>query len=192
VTTKHGVTSLTTGRVRIGTRQAVSLHRRNTVEDETGMTEICATSSVGEMHVTGSKIGIKSTSVSNRSNIKKVTMTTMVPITTNLTDSILLKGGGCNAGEVKAFSHDLKRVRWPLNFKPSGIEKYDGSTNIVKWLAVYQLAIETTSGDSYVMANYLPVYLSSSARTWLLGLPMGSVRSWNHLCRLFTSNFRAT
>jgi hypothetical protein len=44
--------------------------------------------------VTGSKIGIKSTSVSNRSNIKKVTMTTMVPITTNLTDSILLKGGG--------------------------------------------------------------------------------------------------
>jgi hypothetical protein len=24
--------------------------------------------------------------------------------------------------------------------------------------------------------------LSSSARTWLLGLPVGSVCSWNHLC----------
>jgi hypothetical protein len=34
--------------------------------------------------------------------------------------------GGCNE-EVKAFSQDLKRVRCPLNFKPSGIEKYDGS-----------------------------------------------------------------
>jgi hypothetical protein len=42
------------------------------------------------------------------------------------------------------------------------------------------------------MANYLPVYLSSSARTWLLGLPAGSVRSWNHLRWLFTNNFHAT
>jgi hypothetical protein len=83
-------------------------------------------------------------------------------------------------------------VRWPLNFKPSEIEKYDGSTNPAKWLEVYQLAIEATGGDSYTMANYLPVCLSSSARTWLLGLPVGSVRSWNHLCRLFTSNVRAT
>jgi hypothetical protein len=79
-----------------------------------------------------------------------------------------------------------------LNFKPSGIEKYDGSTNPAEWLEVYQLAIEAVGGDSYAMANYLPVCLSSSARTWLLGLPTGSVHSWNHLCRLFTSNFRAT
>jgi hypothetical protein len=54
---------------------------------------------------------------------------------------------------VKAFSHDLRRVRWPLNFKPSGIKKYDGSTNPAEWLEVYHLAIEVTGGDSYVMAN---------------------------------------
>jgi hypothetical protein len=36
--------------------------------------------------------------------------------------------GGRNVGGVKAFSHD---------FKPSGIEKYDGSTNPAKWLEVY-------------------------------------------------------
>jgi hypothetical protein len=45
--------------------------------------------------------------------------------------------GGHNPGGVKAFSHDLKRVHWPINFKPSGIEKYDGSTNLAKWLKVY-------------------------------------------------------
>jgi hypothetical protein len=99
---------------------------------------------------------------------------------------------GRNVGGVKAFSRNLKRVCWPLNFKPSGIKKYDGSTNLVEWLEVYQLAIEAAGGDSYVIANYLPVCLSSSARTWLLRLPAGSVHSWNHLCRLFTSNFRAT
>jgi hypothetical protein len=54
-----------------------------------------------------------------------------------------------------------------------GIEKYDGSTNPAEWLEVYQLAIEATRGDSYVMANYLPVCLSSSTRTWLLGLSRG-------------------
>jgi hypothetical protein len=86
----------------------------------------------------------------------------------------------------------LKRVRWPLNFKASGIEKYDGSTNPAGWLEVYQLTIEAVGGDSYIMENYLPVCLSSSARTWLLGPSVGSIHSWNHLCRLFTSNFRAT
>jgi hypothetical protein len=83
-------------------------------------------------------------------------------------------------------------VRWPIYFKPSRIEKYDGSTNPADWLEVYQLAIEAVGGNSYVMANYLPVFLSSSARTWLLGLPSGSVCSWTHLCRLFNNNFHAT
>jgi hypothetical protein len=52
-----------------------------------------------------------------------------------------------------------------LNFKTSGIEKYDGSTNLTEWLKVYQLAIEAAGGDSYVTTNYLPVCLSSSTRT---------------------------
>jgi hypothetical protein len=38
-------------------------------------------------------------------------------------------------------------VHWPLNLKPSGIEKYDGSTNLAKWLEVYQLTIEAVGGD---------------------------------------------
>jgi hypothetical protein len=100
--------------------------------------------------------------------------------------------GGHILGCVRAYSRDLKRVRWPRNFKISGIEWYDGSSNLAEWLEVYQLTVEATGSDSYVMANYLPVYLSLLARTWLLGPPVRSVRSWNHLRRLFTSNFCAT
>jgi hypothetical protein len=33
------------------------------------------------------------------------------------------------------------------------------------------------------MANYLPIYLSSSAKTWLMGLPIGSTCSWYDLCQ---------
>jgi hypothetical protein len=49
-------------------------------------------------------------------------------------------------------------------------------------LQVYQLTIEATGGDSYIVANSLPICLSSSARTWLMGLPRGLVCSWSDLC----------
>jgi hypothetical protein len=90
---KHGVMSLTTDRVRTGTRQVVSLHRRNAVEDETGMTEIYATSSRTEMHMIGLKTSVRSTSASNRTSVKNGTMITTVPFMTNLIDSIFAKGG---------------------------------------------------------------------------------------------------
>jgi hypothetical protein len=64
-----------------------------------------------------------------------------------------------------------------MNFKTSGIEKCDGSTNPAEWLKVYQLDVEAAGRDSSIMANNLPVCLSSSARTWLLGLPVWSVHS---------------
>jgi hypothetical protein len=44
------VRTLTTDRVHAGSQPAVSLHRRNAAEDETGMTKTCAMSSVIEMH----------------------------------------------------------------------------------------------------------------------------------------------
>jgi hypothetical protein len=100
--------------------------------------------------------------------------------------------GGHIPGGINAYSRDLKQVRWPVNFKTSGIEKYDGSTNPSEWHEVYQLTIEAAGGDSYIMTNYLLVCLSSSAKIWLLRLLVGSVQSWNHLCRLFASNFRTT
>jgi hypothetical protein len=89
---KHGVTSLTTSRVLAGTRQVVSLHQRNVTKDETGMTEICATSSAVEIHADGSKTDVRRMSASNRSSVKKVTLITMVLIMINLTNSVLPKG----------------------------------------------------------------------------------------------------
>nr|AAP03401.1 putative GAG-POL precursor [Oryza sativa Japonica Group] len=60
---------------------------------------------------------------------------------------------------VAAFTSDLRRVDWPAGFKPTRIEKYDGTTNPESWLTVYGLAIRAAGGDSKAMANYLPVAL---------------------------------
>jgi hypothetical protein len=111
----------------MGTQQAVSFHWKNTAEDETGMTQICMTSSAAEMHATGLKTSARSMSALNRSSVKKGTMTTTIPNMTNHTNSVHSRGGGQCRGS-QGFFYVMKRVRWPLNFKPSGIEEYDGST----------------------------------------------------------------
>jgi hypothetical protein len=100
--------------------------------------------------------------------------------------------GGRNSRGIKPFSYNLRRVHWLLNFKQSGIDKYNGSTNPTEWLEIYQLFIEAAVGDLYVMANYLIICLSASARTWLMGLPTGSVHSWSDMCRQSIINFWAT
>jgi hypothetical protein len=41
------------------------------------------------------------------------------------------------------------------------------------------------------MANYFPVALTSTARSWLMNLPQGSLTSWEELCHQFTSNFES-
>ncbi|MBB1235792.1 hypothetical protein EII06_28750, partial [Klebsiella pneumoniae] len=93
---------------------------------------------------------------------------------------------------VAAFSSDLRRVDWPAGFKPTGIEKYDGTTNPESWLTVYGLAIRAAGGDSKAMANYLPVALADSARSWLHGLPRGTIGSWAELRDHFIANFQGT
>jgi hypothetical protein len=86
-----------------GDSQEVSLHWRNTAEDETGMTEICTMPSTTEMHTARLKTSSRSASALNRSSMKKGTMSTLVPIMSNLTDSVLLKGGGAMQEESRLF-----------------------------------------------------------------------------------------
>nr|AAP54912.2 retrotransposon protein, putative, Ty3-gypsy subclass [Oryza sativa Japonica Group] len=93
---------------------------------------------------------------------------------------------------VAAFTDDLRRVDWPAGFKPTGIEKYDGTTNPESWLTIYGLAIRAAGGDSKAMANYLPVALADSARSWLHGLPRGTIGSWAELRDHFIANFQGT
>jgi hypothetical protein len=114
-----------------------------------GMTETCTTSSAVEMRTAGSKTGTKSESALSRSSAMRGTMIIMVASMNNVTDSAPLKEGV---------------MQEECALAP-------------KWLEVYQLTIVAAGGDSYVMKNYLPIYLSSLAGTWLLGLPSGYVRS---------------
>nr|AAO66568.1 putative gag-pol protein [Oryza sativa Japonica Group] len=66
-----------------------------------------------------------------------------------------------------AFTSDLRRVDWPTGFKPTGIE-------------------------NKAMANYLPVALADSARSWLHGLSRGTIGSWAELRDHFIANFQGT
>jgi hypothetical protein len=71
----------------------------NLTRDEIRMTEICMMSSVVEVHAARLKIGARSMSALNKSSVKKGTMATTVPITTNFTDSVLPKGPQCRRSQ---------------------------------------------------------------------------------------------
>ncbi|GJN38288.1 hypothetical protein PR202_gb27316 [Eleusine coracana subsp. coracana] len=93
---------------------------------------------------------------------------------------------------IKAYIPRLRIARWPKGFKPVPIEKYDGQTNPREWLQLYSMAIRSAGGDSYVMANYLPVCLDPAIRIWLTSLPMESITSWGDLNRKLIESFQAS
>ena len=96
-------------------------------------------------------------------------------------------GAGC-----RAFTHDLRRVCWPDKFRSAPIEKYDGSDNPEEFLQIYTTVLEAAGASSKVMANYFLTAVTGSARSWLLNLPLGSVRSWGDLCGQFVATFQGT
>jgi hypothetical protein len=46
-------------------------------------------------------------------------------------------------------------------------------------------------GNEAVMANYFPVDLTRTARSWLMNLPEGTLHSWSELCHQFMANFES-
>ncbi|GJN40230.1 hypothetical protein PR202_gb29414 [Eleusine coracana subsp. coracana] len=93
---------------------------------------------------------------------------------------------------IKAYIPRLRIARWPKGFKSVPIKKYDGQTNPQEWQQLYSTTIRSAGGDSYVMANYLPVYLDPAVRIWLTSLLEESITSWGYLNRKLIESFQAT
>ena len=55
----------------------------------------------------------------------------------------------------------------------------------------YEEAVLKAGGTDKVMANWLPMALTSVPRAWLLNLPASSVASWEDPCNLFLAHYAA-
>jgi hypothetical protein len=93
-------------------------------------------------------------------------------------------GGGC-----MALAPHLRMV--VHKFQPHILEKYDGMVNPTEFLQIYSTSILAAGGDETIMANYFPVALTGTARSWLMNLPEGTLDPWSDLCRQFTANFKS-
>jgi hypothetical protein len=49
------------------------------------------------------------------------------------------------------------------------------SSNPEEYIEVYHMVIEATGDDDQVKTNYLSMALSSTARSWLVNLPEGTI-----------------
>ena len=92
-------------------------------------------------------------------------------------------------GSCRAFTAELRSIAWPAKFKPDLPPRYDGTTDPVEFLQLYELGIKATNRDEKVMANWFPMALKDGARTWLLNLPPGSISSWDEMRSCFIANF---
>jgi hypothetical protein len=76
-------------------------------------------------------------------------------------------------------------------FRPHLPEKYDGTINPAEFLQIHSTSILVAGRNETVMANYFPVALMGTARSWLMNLPEGTLHSWSELCRQSTANFES-
>jgi hypothetical protein len=90
-----------------------------------------------------------------------------------------------------ALAPHLRMVVWPPKFQPYLPKKYDGTVNPAEFLQIYSTSILAAGGNEAIMANYFPVALMGTARSWLMNLPEGTLHSWSELCRQFTANFES-
>ncbi|GJN40165.1 hypothetical protein PR202_gb29343 [Eleusine coracana subsp. coracana] len=66
------------------------------------------------------------------------------------------------------------------------------STNPREWLQLSSTTIRSAGGDSYIMANYLPVCLDPAVWIWLTSLLEESITSWGDLNWKLIESFQAT
>jgi hypothetical protein len=76
-----------------------------------------------------------------------------------------------------AFIPELRQVTWPHKFRTDIPVKYNESTNPTDFLQVYSVTIMAADGDVKIMTNWFPLALKPSARTLLMNLPEGSIKS---------------
>jgi hypothetical protein len=84
----------------------------------------------------------------------------------------VLGGGGC-----MALAPHLRMVVWLHKFQPHLPEKYDGMSNPVEFLQIYSTSILVAGRNEAIMANYFPIALTGTARSWLMNLPKWTLDS---------------
>ena len=85
----------------------------------------------------------------------------------------------------------LRQVQWPPKLMLEMPPRYNGAADPTTFLLAYEEAVLKAGGDDRVMANWLPMALTSVPRRWLLHLPAASVASWEELCNLFLAHHAA-
>jgi hypothetical protein len=94
-------------------------------------------------------------------------------------------------GGVRGVAPHLRMVVWLHKFQPHLPEKYDGMVNPVEFLQIYSTSILVSGRNETIMANYFPIALTGTTRSWLMNLPKWTLDSWTKLCCQFTANFES-
>jgi hypothetical protein len=104
-------------------------------------------------------------------------------------EEVKTEGTDCS-DRFPAFSAHFSSYKYPEDFKPIGITKYDGKQAPQQWLCCYSTAIEVAGGSNITKVVYFPMALDPAPLTWLESLSNNFINSWERLKRVFIDNFQ--
>ena len=87
-------------------------------------------------------------------------------------------------------SAGLGVARWPLGFKMPDVRPFEGCTDPLEFLRVYETAIEVAGGDDTIKAKSIALALRGMALTWFFTIPPCSIYAWEQLRDLVRNKFQ--
>jgi hypothetical protein len=92
------------------------------------------------------------------------------------------------------FAKKIWQMSFPACFHvPLNIVKYFRDTNPAIWLEDFRLACRAGGADDDLfIIQYLPLYVTESARVWLEHSPADKIHLWANFKRIFVGNFLGT
>ena len=80
-------------------------------------------------------------------------------------------------------------TKYPKDFKPTNIQKYNGKQDPAQWLRLYSTTVSVAWGDTNTKVLYFPMALEPAPLTWLESLACESIHLWDDLKKAFIDNF---
>ena len=97
-----------------------------------------------------------------------------------------------NSDRFPALSRVFDNIEYPMDFKLTNIQKYDGKQDPAQWLRLYSTAVSVAGGDTNTKVLYFPMALEPAPLTWLESLARESIHSWDDLKKAFIDNFQGS
>ena len=87
------------------------------------------------------------------------------------------------------FTASINSHPLPPKFKMPSLDSYDGTRDPFDHIATFKTTMHLRGVPDEIMCRAFPTTLKWPAQVWFSKIPLGTVSSFEELCKLFVNNF---